>query len=49
MGTLGRSAQMYSSVDGTPTCRPEFTNVVPTGDGGRAKDVNGLGSAGLGG
>jgi hypothetical protein len=39
MGTLGRSAQMYSSIDGTPTCRPEFANVAPAGDGGRPNDA----------
>jgi hypothetical protein len=28
MGTLGHSAQMYSSVDGAPAGRTEFTNVA---------------------
>lgn len=30
-GTLGRSAQMYSSIDGNPTSRPEFAQVAPAG------------------
>jgi hypothetical protein len=39
MGTLGRSAGMYSSVDGTPTCPPEFTKVVPARDARRPNDA----------
>jgi len=32
MGTLGKSAEIYNSIDGTPTSRAEFAEVAPAGE-----------------